>query len=48
MDPKLTMIFLLFGVIIGLSHLSSENLTKLKREFGGRRWRTNVPRWRKS
>jgi hypothetical protein len=48
MDPKLTMLFLLFGGIIGLSHLSSENLTELKREFSGRRWRTSVPRWRKS
>ena len=48
MDPKLTILFLLFGIIIGLSHLSSENLSKLKRECGGRRWRTNVPRWRKS
>jgi|PersoiStandDraft_1058852.scaffolds.fasta_scaffold04865_3 hypothetical protein len=48
MDPKLTMFFLLVGTIIGLSHLSRENLTKMKREFDGRRWRDIVPRWRKA
>jgi hypothetical protein len=48
MDPKLTILFLLFGTIIGLSHLSSENLTKMKSEFDGQRWHVIVPRWRKS
>ena len=33
MDPKLTMLFFLFGTIIGLSHLNYENLTKMKRGF---------------
>jgi hypothetical protein len=37
MDPKLAMLIVLFGSIIGLSHLSAENLTRLKR------WRKNVP-----
>jgi hypothetical protein len=48
MDPKLTMLFLLIGTIIGLSHLNRENPTKMKSEFDGRRWRDIVPRWRKS
>jgi hypothetical protein len=45
-DPKLTMLFLLIGIIIGLSHLSSKNQTKSKRELGGRGWRAFLPRWR--
>ena len=48
MDPKLAMLFLLVGIIISLSHLSRENLTKMKSEFDGQRWRVIVPRWRKS
>ena len=32
MDPKLVMLFLLIVTIIGLSHLSRENLTKMKRK----------------
>lgn len=37
MDPKLAMLIALFGSIIGLSHLSAESLSRLKR------WRKNVP-----
>jgi hypothetical protein len=48
MDPKLTMLFLLIGSIIGLSHLSREAITKMKRKFDDQRWRGIVPRWRKS
>ena len=48
MDPKLTMLFFLFGTIIGLSHLNYENLTKMKRGFNGQRWRDIVQRWRQS
>jgi len=36
---KLVVLFLLIGSIIGLSHLSGENLTKMKRVIHGRRWR---------
>ena len=39
MDPKLTMLFLLIGTIIGLSQLGDENLTKMKRYLDGLRWR---------
>ena len=31
MDPKLAMLFLLFGTIISLSHLDDKNLAKMKR-----------------
>jgi hypothetical protein len=36
---KLIVLFLLIGSIIGLSHFSGENLTKMKRAIHGRRWR---------
>jgi hypothetical protein len=36
---KLVVLFLLIGSIIGLSHLSGENLTKMKRAIHGGRWR---------
>jgi hypothetical protein len=35
MDPKLTILFCLIGTIIGLSHFSGEESTKLKRQAGG-------------
>jgi hypothetical protein len=34
MDPKLTILFCLIGTIIGLSHFSGEESTKLKRQAG--------------
>ena len=37
MDPKLAMFAVLFGTIIGLSYLTAENLTRLKR------WRKDAP-----
>jgi hypothetical protein len=36
-DPKLTMLFMLIGAIISLSHLGDENLANIKR-----RWRNVV------
>ena len=36
---KLIILFLLIGSIIGLSHVSGENLTKMKRAIRERRWR---------
>jgi hypothetical protein len=48
MDPKLTVLFLLIGTIIGLSRLNYEDLTKMKRGFDGQRWRDIVQRWRQS
>jgi hypothetical protein len=48
MDPKLTLLFLLIGTIIGLSHINYEDLTQLKRGRNGQRWLGVVRRWRKS
>jgi hypothetical protein len=36
---KLIILFLLIGSVIGLPHLTGENLTKLKHAFHSRRWR---------
>jgi hypothetical protein len=47
MDPKLTMLFLLIGAIIGFSHLTRENLAKMKSGFASQRWLGIVPQWRK-
>ena len=33
MDPKLTILFLLIGSIIGLSHLGDENLARMRRQL---------------
>jgi hypothetical protein len=48
MDPKLTILFLLIGSIITLSHLSDDNLARMRRQFINRRWREFVPGRRKS
>jgi hypothetical protein len=47
MDPKLTMLFVLIGTIIGLSHLSDDTLGRMRRQISGRRWRELVPGRRK-
>ena len=39
MDPKLTLLFLLIGAIIGLSHLNEDNLVRMRRQLVVRRWR---------
>lgn len=48
MDPKLTILFMLIGAVIGLSHLSEENLNRLRRQLAGGRWREFVPGQHKS
>ena len=47
MDPKLYLLFLLFGSIVAMSHLNDETLAKLKEQFARRRWREFVPTRRK-
>ena len=37
MDPKLTILFLLIGSIIGLSHLNDDNLARMRRQLIVRR-----------
>jgi hypothetical protein len=48
MDPKLTILFLLIGCVIGLSHLNEENLGRMRRQMAGRSWRELVPLRRRS
>jgi hypothetical protein len=43
MDPKITILFMLIGAVIGLSHLSEENLGRMRRQFSDWRWREFVP-----
>ena len=47
MDPKLTILFLLIGVVIALSNLSDDRLARLRRQIAWRRWREFVPGRRK-
>ncbi len=42
MDPKLTMLFMLIGAVVVLSHLTDENLTRMRRQLVDRRWRNFV------
>ena len=44
MDPKLTILFLLIGCVIGLSHLNEENLGRMRRQFVEGNWRQLVRR----
>ena len=32
MDPKLTLLFLLIGTVVGLSHLSDDSLSRMRRQ----------------
>ncbi len=48
MDPKLTILFMLIGAVIALSHLTEENLGRLRKQFIDRRWREFVPLRRRS
>jgi hypothetical protein len=47
MDPKLTILFLLIGSVIVLSHLSDEKLGRMRRQLANRNWREFVPRRRR-
>ena len=44
MDPKLSILFLLIGCVIGLSHLNEENLGRMRRQLVARNWRQLVRR----
>jgi len=48
MDPKLTILVMLIGAIIALSHLNEENLGRMRRQLVGRRWREMMPLRRRS
>jgi hypothetical protein len=42
MDPKLTLLFLLIGIIVGLSHLGDGDLRRSWRPLFNLRWREFV------
>ena len=42
MDPKLTILFMLIAAVVVLSHLTDENLMRVRQQFGDRRWRRFV------
>ena len=48
MDAKLTLLFLLIGTVVGLSHLSDDSLSRMRRQLIDRRWREFVSGRRKS
>ena len=48
MDPKLTILFMLIGVVIVLSHLTEENIGRMRRQLAQRQWRGIVPSRRKA
>jgi hypothetical protein len=43
MDPKLTMLLILFGSIIALSNLRVDHFARLKDRLSLRRWRKSDP-----
>ena len=47
MDPKITLLFMLIGSVIGLSRLGDVNLDRVRRQLADRQWREFVPRRRK-
>jgi hypothetical protein len=43
MDPKLTILFMLIGSIVILSHLGDTTHRRMRRQFSVRQWRDRVP-----
>jgi hypothetical protein len=43
MDPKLALLILLIGCVIGLSYLSDENLGRMRRQLAAKSWRDFMP-----
>ena len=48
MDPKITLLFMLIGSVIGLSRLGDVNLDRVRRQLADRQWREFVPKRRKA
>ncbi|MGB6586079.1 MAG: hypothetical protein WBE93_08985, partial [Pseudolabrys sp.] len=47
MDPKIALLFILIGCVIGLSHLSDESLGRVRRQLAAGRWREFMPKRRR-
>jgi hypothetical protein len=43
MDPKLTILFMLIGVIITMSHLADGTFGRVRRQLSIRSWREKMP-----
>lgn len=48
MDPKLTILFMLIGAVIVLSHISDGRFARVRRQFAHGRWRAIMPARRRS
>jgi hypothetical protein len=48
MDAKLALLFVLISGVIALSHLTAENLDRLRRQLVARNWREFVPSRRRA
>jgi hypothetical protein len=48
MEPKLAILFMLIGAVIGLSHLGEAKFTRMRRQLIRLRWRDFAPGRRKS
>jgi len=48
MDPKLTILFVLIGTIVALSHASEGGFARMRRVGVSLRWRQFVPGWRRT
>jgi len=48
MDPKIALLFMLIGSVIGLSHLSEESLGRVRRQLASKRWREFMPKRRRA
>ena len=42
MDPKLTLLFVFIGAVVVLSHLTEDNVSRVRRQLSDRRWRQFV------
>ena len=47
MDPKIALLFLLIASVIALSHLSEENISRVRQQLADLRWREIIPRRRR-
>jgi hypothetical protein len=47
MDPKITLLFMLIGSVIGLSRLNDTTWDRVRRRLAGRQWREFMPKRRK-
>lgn len=48
MDPKITLLIVLIGAVIGLSYLTEENVSRFRRRLVALRSRTLTPLRRRS